>query len=136
MKLAGWCAGLLIAACTSAPTPADDLKGLSARVATTCQPIMANRDLSVTIDCLNSALPTTTVAVASGDYWESNSSECIEHWSFFAVDGEVRIFETINDCAETATTTVLEQSCPGPFSADTTGTFQIQATGCTIKVGG
>ena len=97
---------------------------------------MANRDLSTTVGCLNGALPTNTVALAAGDYWESNASECIEHWSFFAVDGEVRIFESINDCADTDTTTVHEQSCPGPFSTDTSGTFQIQATGCTITVGG
>ena len=111
------------------------MKDLNARVTTTCQPIEANRDLSATVDCLNAALPTKTVALAQGNYSETNASECIEHWSFFAVDGAVRIFESIGDCGNTDTMTVREQTCPGPFSTDTTNTFQLEATGCTITVG-
>lgn len=137
MKLACWSAGLLIAACTSSPTPEDDLKDLNARVTTSCAPIQANADASAAVACLNAALQTQTVALALGDHWEANASECIEHWSFFAVDGEVRIFESIGDCEDTDTTTVHEQSCPGPFSTDNTpNDLRIQATGCTITVGG
>src|ERR1700709_1665797 len=110
MKLACWCACLLIAACTSSPpTPEDDLYELNARVATTCRALQDNGDPSPTVDCLNAALQTNTVALAPADYWEGNASECIEHWSFFAADGEVRVFDSIGDCADTDTTTVYEQ---------------------------
>ena len=138
MKLACWSACLLIAGCTSSPpTPEDDLEDLNARVVTTCGGIQAGRDASTTVDCLNAALQTKTVALAVGDYWEANAAECIEHWSVFSVDGEVRIFDSINDCEDTDTTTVYEQTCPGPFSTDNTaGLSPIQATGCTITFGG
>jgi hypothetical protein len=92
---------------------------LNARVATTCQVLQHNGDPSPTVDCLNAALQTNIVALALADYWEGLASECIERWSIFAADGEVRVFDSIGDCEDTDTTTVDEQTCPGR-SAPTT----------------
>jgi hypothetical protein len=128
---------LLIAACASSPSPEDDLNALNARVETTCKPLQSWSDATPTADCLNAALETKTVALALGDYWEPNESECIDYFSFFAADGEVRMFDTVRDCEDTDATTVEEQTCPGPFSAASIGNpIELQATGCTLVIGG
>ena len=99
-------------------------------------PLQERTDVSTTVDCLNTGLQTKTVAFAGWEYWEG-TSECIEYWSFFTVDGEVRAFERIGDCENSNTDTLTEQTCPGPFVSDRDApALWMQVKGCKITSSG